>query len=113
MYEPTIAYSYEVDGRVRTDDTYSIQRPPEFNSERQAWDFATRNHPIGSEIYLWYDPDDPGNVVVRRSPPDWESMRIGLFFAGVLAALAGLFFGAYRIDLKRDRRGDDAETSGG
>ena len=80
-------YTYEVDGQTYSNDRiWSGLNPQEELPSAEIAGQALAEFPVGSEVIVYYDPDDPQDSVLRAEPGvGW--MLIGL--GGAVAAWAG------------------------
>lgn len=90
VYEVT--YGYEVDEITYTGDRYSLGEgstaSSQYDTAREAKQAGTEAYPLGSEITVYYDPQNPTETVLKRGPNIGTSapLLMGLFFlpCGVL-----------------------------
>ncbi|WP_149359419.1 DUF3592 domain-containing protein [Lolliginicoccus suaedae] len=87
-------YSYEVSGVPYTGNRYAIGRGPDatggFDQAAEAATKAVTAYPVGGRVTVYYNPDDPGDAVLRRGA-DWTTgvpLAIGALILGAGAWLA-------------------------
>jgi hypothetical protein len=95
MYSADVAYKYEVDQREYRSSNVSFGGG--FSSSSSGWaNKLVNRYPVGKEIDVHYDPEEPGNSVLEPGT-NWTSYivyGIGLLFLaiGVLVAGTSLFY---------------------
>jgi len=83
-YLPNLEYDYTVAGREHRGDCYEfIERG---RGNRLEIESIIDRYPVGSELTVHYDPDDPGSSVIKRGEP--AAMGIP-FFLGFVAIIVG------------------------
>ena len=84
-YYPAYQYTYEVNGVIFED----ASRAPtgDFSTEEGAQEYLDE-HPIGSQVEVYYDPEEPSDSVLDRS--DFDMMeQLPFFVAGSIMLLFG------------------------
>jgi hypothetical protein len=76
VFEPVIQYSYAVDGREYSGETFAFQRVPQLRTSDEALAFAQANYPQGSPCTVHYDPQSPSDAVLQTGEPDWTKASI-------------------------------------
>lgn len=82
MYKPSVLYTYEVNGRQYQGDRLRLGVVASATFPWAARRTAAR-YPVGREVTVYYDPDSPGESVLR--PWSWFHLIPPLVAAGVLA----------------------------
>lgn len=96
QYAPRVTYTYEAEGRLRHGDRISFGDGL-WSNDRDRAARAAGHYRVGQTITCFYDPRDPGRVVLERSVPGGT----GAAMVGLGFVLVGL--GIIATEL-RDRR---------
>jgi hypothetical protein len=87
-YRPEIRYTYTVMGQTYESDTYNIGKQVTASHPDRAAAIAAR-YPEGTQIDVYYNPDDPASSCLKRKV---RSIRSLVIVSIVLFAAALLFF---------------------
>ena len=92
---PDIRYSYEVDGRKYTGDTYQYYTSSSTGTMRPAARTRAEKHKVGGAIRLHVDPENPNNSIVfpRKMGVFVPYVFLGGAGVGALVGLGILGFG--------------------
>jgi hypothetical protein len=82
MYKPSVVYEYEVNGRRYTGDRLTLGVVASATFPWAARRTAAK-YPVGREVTVYYDPNSPGESVLR--PWSWFHLIPPLVAAGILA----------------------------
>jgi hypothetical protein len=89
-YIPKITYRYEAGGAVRTGGRIGFET--HYFANRGAAEKHLAQWPVGSEVTVYVNPDDPDEAALtREAPGGW--WVVGLFVALAAAVALGLFDG--------------------
>lgn len=88
-YDVDLRYTYVVEGRRLESERWSVNGSPRFTSRSDAEEFLER-HPVGSELTVRYDPEDPTSAVVVAGGEPKAWMNVGF---SVVVIVLGLFLG--------------------
>jgi hypothetical protein len=91
-FEPRIVYTYQVHGRNYTNSTFALDWPLSV-SRGKAWasEFA-KQHPVGTQVVVCYDQDDPSRAVLRRGRMSVAQLVTWILASAVLAVLMPFYF---------------------
>lgn len=117
QYSPDIVYTYTVDGKEYESDSYYYA---DVSTSNRDWaEKAVEDHPEGSEITVYYSPEDPEASVLVK---DTEKMgflawvpyiMMGIGGASLLVPLGMLVYGGLLVWVIRQgskRSQDNADT---
>jgi hypothetical protein len=87
MYRALVTFEYEVDGRRYLSDTITFGDYS--SSNRGLAERTAARYPIGADVQVFYDPDDPAVGVLERR----AAFGTGLFFVvGIVFLLISTVF---------------------
>jgi hypothetical protein len=85
-YYYAVTYEYEVAGQSYTGDRYSLgggsTASQNYESRREARNAGEEAYPEGSEVAVYYDPENPGSTV----------LKLGANFGNYVPLVMGLLF---------------------
>jgi len=89
----SVLYQYVVGGTTYWSDTMSISAWEVAGDMQRARETVSR-HPVGSQVRVYYDPDDPEAAVLVPGTAANSGMAIGIFFTvkGAGEVLVGLIW---------------------
>lgn len=67
----SVAYSFEIDGRLHESSRRTAGLFSNSSQEEGGGEFA-RQHPVGTEVEVFYDSSDPGFSLLERGFPKWS-----------------------------------------
>ncbi len=91
VYAPKVVYEYAVNGVVHRSDRLAIGPAATYPKRRRAEQEVAR-YPVGSEVRVFYNPQNPAEAVLQTSLQAGKTMLIlGIIFLvlGVLIACGG------------------------
>ena len=86
-YYPVISYQYEVAGKEYQGKRRTLVNVGVGGVLRGAAQQVVARYPVGSEVTVFYDPEDPGEAVLERTSP--VAGPILLFALGAALVAAG------------------------
>lgn len=101
-YDAVVTFEYPVGGRRYRSERLFLNDHELFNSDAEARAFLYEYRP-GTELEVYYNPDDPADAAVFIDGPTWLIFLVTLMGAAFVAA--GFLFPA---DLRRRRPGRTA-----
>jgi hypothetical protein len=90
-YVPLADYAYEVAGTIYRNllpapglksRMYRVLLPPGLKSREEAEE-VLRSYPVGAQLRVYYDPDDPGTSVLETGDGAFRLLGLTLFFAAL------------------------------
>jgi uncharacterized membrane protein len=83
---PCVTYDFSVGGKTYHGDRISVGIAPADNVDQ-----VLKHYPVGAEVPVFYDPENPAECVLERKPPVslgclWTGAAIVLLVYGVVAA---------------------------
>jgi hypothetical protein len=81
-----IVYEYEVGGTAYTGERVGVETQP-VETDSAEGQRRLRNYPVGAEVTVYYDPDDPAAAVLERDRPG-SAFAAGAALIGVGLAVA-------------------------
>jgi len=87
-YHPSFLYQYEVDGRTYNGRRYRYDGHPSFYNEVEAKQIVAE-HPKGSEIDVYYNPDNPADTVLSRGL-DTQDLGVVFLFSSITYLLLSI-----------------------
>jgi len=88
QYHPTFLYEYEVDGRTYNGRRYRYDGHPSFYNEAEAEQIVWE-HPKGSEIDVYYNPDNHADAVLSEGL-DPQDLGIIFLFSSITYLLVSI-----------------------
>ncbi len=87
-YVPVVEYTYEVGGQSYTSRAVRFGFNPTFNNEAKA-QAALAPYPVGGQVTVYYNPDNPAEAVLERSAGGSNvGLILGIIFIAVSVCLA-------------------------
>ena len=96
-YRAVIRYEYSVGGMNYTGDRLTVERTGYSGKNRGAAENAIKAYPTGSVVFVYYDPNNPAEAVLKpraAGPAAWV----------LVAAGPGLLVAAILVAFRRHRR---------
>jgi len=90
-FQAQFSYRYEVNGQTYENDEYSFFK---VSGSRKGAVKQQQKHPVGSKTVCYYEPQNPGNSVMKRTL-GWE-MLFGLLPLVFMLVGGGIMYAAYR-----------------
>jgi hypothetical protein len=89
-FRPRLTYSYQVRDQWYIGDRIQYGSPREFAFPSWARGWISKNYPEGTTVMVAYNPNRPGQAVLRPGVPAWTYglAAIGLVLAALGAVLA-------------------------
>ena len=105
-HTPIVEYSYDVNGTSWAGDNPSYHAFGMSSNKDAAKTVA--QFPVGKEITVYYDPNDPGESVLEIDHRSFPYMAVLLLTP--FHCIGGAFIGGFIVSLMRARQGEDHAT---
>ena len=70
VYHPELRYTYQVLGREYIGDKILFRQKATYGARKKAQKFLVR-YPVGQEVAVYYDPNNPADAVLDRKMPSF------------------------------------------
>jgi hypothetical protein len=90
LYQAEFQIEYTVNGAYKTAWTYSINNP--YSSGRESKQAILTKFSVGDSVPCWYNPSDPGQVVLVRGYSWWIYLALFVPMAFVIIGAGGLVY---------------------
>jgi hypothetical protein len=90
LYKPEFQIKYDVNGKSYTRWTYSINNG--FSSEKDSQQAILTKFSLGDSVPCWFNPVDPGQVVLERGYSWWIYLVLFMPVAFIIIGAGGLIY---------------------